>query len=163
MLCTNFTLYIVIFHACFPEELYQINCVDCFPRYIHIDGRQSDVLNQVELPIVSFQSCLQIYPTVINENRLCAGNLTSGGKDTCQGDSGGPLVSWSNKTFWLTGLTSIGGLICAAPGRPGIYTNVSMFYGWINTIMNGMRLHSYRLFVYLFCFTLSRHARIRDF
>ena len=52
---------------------------------------------------------------------LCAGQP---GKDACQGDSGGPLVLDPTGTPRLVGIVS-GGIGCAYPGYPGIYTRVA--------------------------------------
>jgi hypothetical protein len=52
---------------------------------------------------------------------LCAGQA---GTDACQGDSGGPLVLDPAGTPRLVGIVS-GGIGCAYPGYPGIYTRVA--------------------------------------
>lgn len=62
---------------------------------------------------------------------LCAG-LNQGGKDTCQGDSGGPITLGDN----LIGITSFG-FGCAQPQSPGVYTRISNYQGWINSIISG--------------------------
>ncbi|KAH9490160.1 hypothetical protein Btru_051228 [Bulinus truncatus] len=52
--------------------------------------------------------------------------------DTCMGDSGGPLFCLDDVTSkWnLVGVTSYGEG-CARPGIPGVYSDVSYFYNWI--------------------------------
>ncbi|CAG2062816.1 unnamed protein product, partial [Timema podura] len=66
---------------------------------------------------------------------LCAGEL-AGGKDTCQGDSGGP-IQISNKNnhciHYIIGVTSFG-KFCAGKNAPGVYTRVSYFLPWIESI-----------------------------
>ncbi|EDN66665.1 transmembrane protease serine 2 [Beggiatoa sp. PS] len=58
----------------------------------------SDILQQVDLPIVSNETCQTAYTTedgnkeyALLDNQLCAG-FKEGKQDTCTGDSGGPLV-----------------------------------------------------------------------
>ena len=53
--------------------------------------------------------------------------------DTCQGDSGGPLMSFVNNLWRLDGLTSYGDG-CALVNKPGVYTRVTSFIGWIKSI-----------------------------
>ncbi|CAF4768414.1 unnamed protein product, partial [Rotaria sp. Silwood2] len=54
---------------------------------------------------------------------------------TCQGDSGGPLMAFVNNVWQLHGITS-NGYGCALPGYPGIYTRVSYYVKWIQSIMS---------------------------
>ncbi|CAH2083530.1 unnamed protein product [Euphydryas editha] len=68
--------------------------------------------------------------------QMCAGELR-GGKDTCQGDSGSPLqvASLNNKcVFHIVGITSFGRR-CAESGRPAVYTRVSEYLDWIESIV----------------------------
>ncbi len=95
-----------------------------------------DILQQVELPIVSKQTCQTAYEDEyeIADSMICAG-YAEGGKDTCSNDSGGPLVvSIENK--WLqVGITSYGGKHggpkCGGPDAYGVYTKVSAFVDFI--------------------------------
>ncbi|UJR14625.1 hypothetical protein I4U23_001619 [Adineta vaga] len=66
--------------------------------------------------------------------QFCAG-IPEGGKDTCQGDSGGPLMSFVNNRWILAGITSFGDG-CAEEGKPGIYTRVSHFIPFINSLVS---------------------------
>lgn len=70
------------------------------------------------------------------ESQMCAGELR-GGKDTCQGDSGSPLqvVSKANKCiFHIIGITSFGRR-CAESGKPAVYTRVSSYLDWIESVV----------------------------
>mmetsp|Transcript_5987 Transcript_5987/g.11530 ORF Transcript_5987/g.11530 Transcript_5987/m.11530 type:complete len:420 (-) Transcript_5987:287-1546(-) len=75
------------------------------------------------------------YVGQITEGMLCAKGEN---KDTCNGDSGGPLV-YDNSADGLgsteedvvqVGLVS-GGIGCALPDFPGVYTRISHYYEWI--------------------------------
>ncbi|XP_068624661.1 serine protease snake-like [Battus philenor] len=78
----------------------------------------------------------------ITEDQLCAGDYENGGRDTCQGDSGGPLQIMLDrvdciKTFPLhivVGVTSFG-RDCGRKMAPGVYTRVSRYVDWIESIV----------------------------
>ncbi|OXA38370.1 Trypsin-7 [Folsomia candida] len=77
-------------------------------------GKDSDVLQYANIPIVSRSECQKAYPDEkITDNMICGG-YPEGGKDSCKGDSGGPLTrQWSNIQ---AGITSWG-YGCARPGK----------------------------------------------
>ncbi|XP_063220939.1 serine protease Hayan-like [Bacillus rossius redtenbacheri] len=105
----------------------------------------SDVLLKVTLSIIDNNKCNQLYRSDIKTNTLskgilpsmlCAGEL-KGGKDTCQGDSGGPIQisSRTNQCIhYIIGITSFG-KFCAGKNAPGVYTRVSYFVPWIESIV----------------------------
>ena len=94
-------------------------------------GHASDVLLEVELPIVSQEeaNATEAYDTDLSADMLPAGFI-EGGKDSCEGDSGGPfVVPMENGEWGLAGIVSFGSpLGCAAPNAHGIYASVPYFY-----------------------------------
>jgi len=101
-------------------------------------GHASDVLLEVELPIVSQEeaNATEAYDTDLSVDMLPAGFI-EGGKDSCEGDSGGPfVVPMGNGEWGLAGIVSFGSpLGCAAPNAHGIYASVPFFYGEIMSLM----------------------------
>jgi len=95
-------------------------------------GDVSPQLQRVEVPVLTNKQCnwRTLYLGKITDNMLCAGELTSGGKDSCQGDSGGPLVIQRKNQYILAGIVSFG-YGCAQPYAPGVYTRVSRYPDWI--------------------------------
>ena len=71
----------------------------------------------------------------ITDGVLCAGGGTSG-RDACRGDSGGPLRVETDDGPRLVGVVSAGEG-CSAPGVPGLYTRVSHYIDWIDSIVYG--------------------------
>jgi secreted trypsin-like serine protease len=95
-------------------------------------GVIAQILQEVEIPVVTNQVCNQSYGGGITSNMLCAGFQT-GGKDSCQGDSGGPLVIPVNNSWAQIGIVSFGNG-CARPDFYGVYSRVSALVGWIESI-----------------------------
>ncbi|XP_034094250.1 tissue-type plasminogen activator isoform X1 [Gymnodraco acuticeps] len=69
----------------------------------------------------------------ITPNMLCAGD-TRGLDDACKGDSGGPLVCRNNDKMTLMGVISWGDG-CGQKDKPGVYTRVTHYIDWINSII----------------------------
>ncbi|XP_075157084.1 serine Protease Immune Response Integrator [Haematobia irritans] len=104
-------------------------------------GIGSQQLLKTDLKAVSNKDCLKFYsndyaeaPNGILSSQLCAGDPV-GLRDTCQGDSGGPLVNLVGpfKRGYVVAITSFG-LGCAS-GSPAIYTRVSSYLDWIETLV----------------------------
>ncbi|KAI1901537.1 hypothetical protein AGOR_G00035440 [Albula goreensis] len=89
----------------------------------------SNRLQCLEIPILSYRDCDNSYPGMITESMFCAGYL-EGGKDSCQGDSGGPVVCNGE----LQGVVSWG-FGCAERDHPGVYAKVCLFNEWIAATM----------------------------
>jgi len=95
----------------------------------------ASILQKVSLPVVGDTLCTEEYGFLMREDMLCAGEE---GKDSCSGDSGGPLVCplGEGEAPLLAGVTSWG-QGCGRPGKPGVYTEVSYFYDWIQETIAG--------------------------
>lgn len=92
-------------------------------------GFAAKVLQKAQVKIINQTVCNQLMDGQITSRMFCAGILT-GGTDACQGDSGGPLSHSSNSRMFLAGVVSWGDG-CARRNKPGIYTTVTKFRGWI--------------------------------
>jgi len=94
-------------------------------------GDAPDILQMVDIPIVSNEACQQVYPRQITDNMLCAGYL-EGGKDSCTGDSGGPLVVPDGDDGWKQVGVVSWGEGCAQVGFYGVYSRLSRFNTWLH-------------------------------
>lgn len=98
-------------------------------------GNGTPRLQEVSLPIVSYNSCQNSYGQIDQDLEICAG-LARGGRDSCQGDSGGPLfVQGSNGNRYLQAGVVSWGDGCAQPDAPGVYARVSSMIDWIEQQM----------------------------
>ncbi|KAJ8965354.1 hypothetical protein NQ314_004194 [Rhamnusium bicolor] len=104
-------------------------------------GPTSDDLLKTELRIVQRNQCNRKYMGSSTEKladgirdatQLCAGDEIE--KDTCQGDSGGPLEYKNGKFHYIIGITSFG-KACGISRTPGVYTRVSAFVPWIESVV----------------------------
>ncbi|KAJ8001646.1 hypothetical protein DPEC_G00171630 [Dallia pectoralis] len=99
-------------------------------------GSPSNVLQKVDVRLVSEQACVRSYGYVVTPRMLCAG-YRSGNKDACQGDSGGPLVCQETSGRWfLVGVVSWG-KGCGRADYYGVYTRVTKLTGWIKERLSG--------------------------
>ncbi|XP_068231252.1 transmembrane protease serine 9-like [Palaemon carinicauda] len=96
-------------------------------------GSQPNILNEVDVPIVTNEACNRYYYGEVTSNMMCAG-YEEGGKDACQGDSGGPLVVEDNGRWVLAGITSWG-YGCARPNYPGVYARVTEYIDILSSLM----------------------------
>ncbi|NXM25131.1 CTRL protease, partial [Oxyruncus cristatus] len=88
-------------------------------------------LQQVVVPLISQSQCMQYWGNRITSAMICAGGT---GASSCQGDSGGPLVYQSANGWMLIGIVSWGTSNCNTL-TPAMYTRVSQFRNWIDTII----------------------------
>jgi secreted trypsin-like serine protease len=89
-------------------------------------------LREVQVPIVSNETCNDSYGGIITPNMLCAG-YPEGGADACFGDSGGPLMVPSDDNNWLLTAVVSFGVGCAQPESYGVYTRVRPYLEWIES------------------------------
>lgn len=94
-----------------------------------------NILQEVRKPIVPYDTCESVlgYDSPLHPTNVCTGPL-SGGVSACSGDSGGPL----EQNGELVGIVSWGMIPCGSPGAPSVYTRVSAYIHWINSIRGGV-------------------------
>ena len=100
-------------------------------------------LQVITLPILSHAQCVSTlshqFGYTITQGMMCAGHLPGGVKDSCQGDSGGPLFiatpTGSTAPPILVGIVSWGHG-CAQVNAPGVYTRISHFKSWADSILH---------------------------
>ncbi|XP_068569925.1 ST14 transmembrane serine protease matriptase a [Cebidichthys violaceus] len=92
-------------------------------------GFAAKVLQRAQVRLINSSVCNNLMGGQITTRMMCAGVLT-GGVDACQGDSGGPLSSPSGSRMFLAGVVSWGDG-CGRRDKPGVYTTVTKFRGWI--------------------------------
>lgn len=68
---------------------------------------------------------------------MCAGD-PEGNRDTCQGDSGGPLQlrsgNYGSYIYHIIGITSFG-KACGFSENPAVYTRISHYIDWIESVV----------------------------
>ncbi|XP_012502967.1 PREDICTED: testisin-like [Propithecus coquereli] len=119
------------------------NRTDCWVTgWGHVQEDQSlpspHTLQEVQVAIINTSMCNHLYKRSdfrvnIWGDMVCAGD-PQGGKDACFGDSGGPLVCDKAGRWYQVGIVSWG-IGCGRPNRPGVYTNVSQHFRWIQKLM----------------------------
>lgn len=90
-------------------------------------------LQCVTLPVIDSGTCNgpDHYIGSIHDKIMCIGNLKEGGKDSCQGDSGGP-ASCGGIVHGIV----MGGLYCAKPNYPGVYTRTNRYISWMQSVIS---------------------------
>ena len=123
--------------VCLSDSKYQLPFDDASKKCwitgwgtLYYLGPQPSELMQVDLPLVSKPRCMNLYPNSIDDSMICVGS-DQGGVGACHGDSGGPLVCEFNDKWYLEGVTSWGGLPCAARSKPTVYADVRHLKPWI--------------------------------
>ncbi|XP_077618895.1 LOW QUALITY PROTEIN: polyserase-2-like [Crocuta crocuta] len=67
------------------------------------------------------------------DGMMCA-VFENGHHDACRGDSGGPLACEKRGLWIQVGIVSWG-LGCGRPDQPGVYTDVSTYFSWMQALM----------------------------
>ncbi|XP_017783278.1 PREDICTED: serine protease snake-like [Nicrophorus vespilloides] len=105
-------------------------------------GKTANILQKVHVREVNNSACNNFYEVhqrfynsgIVESTQICAGEP---GKDTCKGDSGGPLQIRNRnylKAYDIHGVTSFG-KACLLTNSPGVYTRVSYYIDWIESIV----------------------------
>jgi len=94
-----------------------------------------EVMNQVDLPILSDSQCQSHFPGYLPATELCAG-YENQGKDWCGDDLGSPLMckDTGNGAWYIQGLASSGG-DCKKADEPSVFEDVSAYSDWIKQTM----------------------------
>lgn len=97
-------------------------------------GDRADQLQQATVEFWDNNKCTESFRSQkklieIAPTQVCAGKV-AGGIDSCFADSGGPLINDQNV---IVGIVSTG-IGCARPGLPGVYTRVSEYSDWIESV-----------------------------
>uniref|UniRef100_A0A3P8WQB1 pancreatic elastase n=1 Tax=Cynoglossus semilaevis TaxID=244447 RepID=A0A3P8WQB1_CYNSE len=99
-------------------------------------GSLSPQLKQAYLPLVSHEVCSRSdwWGSTIKNTMVCGG----GGSDSgCNGDSGGPLNCMVSNKYYVHGIASfVSGSGCNAYKKPTVFTRVSAYIQWMDSIMN---------------------------
>ncbi|XP_070764830.1 mast cell protease 1A-like isoform X2 [Enoplosus armatus] len=89
-------------------------------------------LQEVNVTILSQQTCRRRWRSVRITRSMVCGTGANPIQGFCSGDSGGPLVC--NGT--VAGVVSFSGRRCGDPRTPDVYTRVTSFSEWIDSVIN---------------------------
>ncbi|XP_051804811.1 elastase-1-like isoform X2 [Acanthochromis polyacanthus] len=98
-------------------------------------GSMSGELKQAYLPSVDHETCSSPdwWGSTVKTTMVCAGG---GAESGCDGDSGGPLNCLINGRYYVHGVTSFGSSLgCNTIRKPTVFTRVSAYIDWMNSIM----------------------------
>uniref|UniRef100_A0A4W3GD53 Ovochymase 2 n=1 Tax=Callorhinchus milii TaxID=7868 RepID=A0A4W3GD53_CALMI len=158
----RFTFGKSVYPACLPNDDDNFAsgaiCIATGWGRLAESGRLSNILQEVELPILDPKTCLQVLQSVMKRYKgttlLCAG-FPDGQRDACEGDSGGPLMCKREGGSWTVAGVTSWGMGCGRSwkdnnnkwpslrGTPGIFINVKLLHSWIQkTVHNETTLCS---------------------
>lgn len=97
-----------------------------------------DTLQIVDIKIIHNDTCntADRYDNTVGTGMICAGVLTGRATGNAAGDSGGPLFVDSANTRVQVGIVSWGDGPYATSAHPGIYTRISSYRRWIDSVIN---------------------------
>lgn len=98
-------------------------------------GSLSAQLKQAYLPLVDHKTCSSSdwWGSTVKNTMVCAGGAYESG---CNGDSGGPLNCLVNGKYYVHGIASfVSGYGCNYPKKPTVFTRVSAYIEWMDSIM----------------------------
>ncbi|XP_026885627.2 hepatocyte growth factor activator [Electrophorus electricus] len=118
-------------HVMFPDYTC---CTITGWGHMQEKGDSYSHLREGMVRIVPYEKCSSpdVYGSEMRPGMMCAGTNTC--VDACQGDSGGPLACVREGISFLYGIISWGDG-CGRTGKPGVYTKVSKYAGWINRVI----------------------------
>ncbi|XP_018328745.1 venom protease [Agrilus planipennis] len=95
------------------------------------ENEMSNLQQVVHLPLVNYDTCSEVYSSVIpvTDSNICAGGEE--GKDACSGFGGAPLLEQRGDIFYQIGIMSFGSDKCGMAGVPSVYVNVRKYIEWI--------------------------------
>lgn len=133
--CKKLVMGEVVMPAVLPmpglEAPAGLTCTICgwgntdYPNY-----QPAETLQCVDLPIIKAEVCNVNYANSIHDDIFCIGEIGVSGRDSCQGDSGGPALC-GGVVYGLV----MGGLYCAHPDYPGVYTKTSHYIKWAKNVI----------------------------
>ncbi|XP_040278345.1 chymotrypsin-like elastase family member 1 [Bufo bufo] len=126
---------------------HNYNCIVTGWGRTSTGGSLPDILQQATLPVVAHATCSlsSWWGTTVKTTMVCAGG--DGIKSSCNGDSGGPLNCAVNGVYEVHGIVSFGSSLgCNYYQKPSVYTKVSSYTSWINSVkhLNGSLLSPLR-------------------
>ncbi|KAK5848388.1 hypothetical protein PBY51_006007 [Eleginops maclovinus] len=91
-------------------------------------------LQEAGVRLIPRETCRKpdVYGNHVTADMICAG--LNGCVDACQGDSGGPLACAQHDVSFLYGIISWGEG-CGRSEKPGVYTKVTNYIDWINSVI----------------------------
>ncbi|XP_075881118.1 elastase-1-like [Nelusetta ayraudi] len=98
-------------------------------------GPLSAQLKQAYLPLVGHSTCTRSdwWGSTVKTTMVCGGGGAEAG---CNGDSGGPLNCMVNNEYYVHGIASfVSGWGCNYPQKPTVFTRVSAFIEWMDSII----------------------------
>ena len=105
---------------------------------INNPGTQPDTLQYAQIEVIDNATCNQpgSYGGAVEPSMLCAGMLTGAPKGGGAGDSGGPLWVVSGGNEVQIGLVSFGAGDYSTTTHPGVFTRLSSYRNWIDSVIN---------------------------